>query len=178
METSNSSSSFPVKSWNKSGTEQPLSTIQLSTLENGISELILDYGHAVGGIPFFETANVQSGSGTVTLEVIYSETRAGIDKEKGLFITSQCGIASDFRQAMDHFFYFRTQWTRTESIRTHSHNLKASNTSSQDSHKSPNGSRKSFSNHQTPPSHFPPSVSDTNEHQLFPRAPLNVQMSC
>jgi alpha-L-rhamnosidase len=89
MEISNSSSSFPVQFWNKSGTEQTLSTIQLPTLKNGISELILDYGHAVGGIPFFETANVQSESGTVMLEVTYSETRAGIDKEKGMYSTSQ-----------------------------------------------------------------------------------------
>lgn len=38
----------------------------------------------MGGIPFFETANVGSEDGVATLEIIYSETRAGIDKEKGM----------------------------------------------------------------------------------------------
>ncbi|KAE9365871.1 glycoside hydrolase family 78 protein [Stipitochalara longipes BDJ] len=84
MATSSSSSSFPVRLWTKSGTEQPLpQTIQLSTLAGGVSELILDYGRAVGGIPFFETANVKSEDGAAALETIYSETRAGIDKGKG-----------------------------------------------------------------------------------------------
>jgi hypothetical protein len=79
-----STSSFPVKLLNKSRTEESLPTaIQLSTFDGGVSEIILDYGRAVGGIPFFETANVQSEDGKATLEIIYSETRAGIEKEKG-----------------------------------------------------------------------------------------------
>ena len=43
----------------------------------------------MGGIPFFETANVGSEDGVATLEIIYSETRAGIDKEKGMPTTSR-----------------------------------------------------------------------------------------
>jgi hypothetical protein len=85
MSSKISTSSFPVKVLTKSGTEGPLpSIIQLSTSHGGVSEIILDYGRAVGGIPFFETANVGSEDGVATLEIIYSETRAGIDKEKGM----------------------------------------------------------------------------------------------
>lgn len=88
------SSSSPVRLWNKSGTEELVpAAIQLSSLD-GVSEIILDYGRAVGGISFFETANVQSEDATLTLEVTYSETRAGIEKEKGNLTsnTSQTNI--------------------------------------------------------------------------------------
>jgi len=88
MATSNRLSSFPVSFWTKSDTDKtPVpDTIKLSTLEGGVSELILDYGRAVGGIPFFESANVQSEDGAAVLEIIYSETRAGIDREKGTVV--------------------------------------------------------------------------------------------
>jgi len=89
MEASNSSSSFPISFWTKSDTDKtPVpQPIQLSTFDGGVSEIMLDYGRAVGGIPFFETANVQSSDGAASLEIIYSETRAGIDKEKGMVAT-------------------------------------------------------------------------------------------
>jgi hypothetical protein len=88
MATPNNSSSVPVRFWTKSSTEKPVpQTIQLSTFDGGVSEIILDYGRAVGGIPFFETADVQSENGAAALEVVYSETRAGIDKEKGTLAT-------------------------------------------------------------------------------------------
>jgi hypothetical protein len=80
-----STSSFPVKLLNQERREEVLpSTIQLSTFNGGVTELILDYGRAVGGIPFFEAADVQTENGTVELEITYSETRAGIEKEKGM----------------------------------------------------------------------------------------------
>jgi hypothetical protein len=79
-----STSSFPVKVMTILGKEVQLpTTIQLSTLDGGVSRIILDYGRAVGGIPFFETAHVHSEEGTALLEITYSETRAGIEKEKG-----------------------------------------------------------------------------------------------
>ena len=85
MPAPNNSSSVPVRFWTKSSTEKPVpQTIDLSTFDGGVSEIILDYGRAVGGIPFFETADVQSENGAATLEVIYTETRAVIDKEKGI----------------------------------------------------------------------------------------------
>lgn len=178
MSNSSSSSSFPVKFWNKSGILQPIpTTIHLSTLENGISEIILDYGRAVGGILFFEAATVQSENDAAMLEVTYSGTRAGIDKEKGTSNNSRNQLFTDFQQAMDHSCYFRTQWIRTESTNTHSLLLKVLNTSSQDSRKSPNDSRNSFSNHQTP-SHFPQSVSDIKDQQLRQRVRSSVRISC
>jgi hypothetical protein len=85
-----SASSFPTQVLNLSGIEEPLpTTIQLSTCNGGISQIILDYGRAVGGIPFFETAHVHSEEGTALLEITYSETRAGIEKEKGTSPTLQ-----------------------------------------------------------------------------------------
>ncbi len=79
-------SSFPVKVLNILGTEGPLpTTIRLSTLDGGVSHIILDYGRAVGGITFFETAHVHSEEGTALLDITYSETRAGIEKEKGIY---------------------------------------------------------------------------------------------
>jgi hypothetical protein len=85
MAAPNNSSSVPVRFLTKSSTEKPVpQTIELSTFDGGVSEIILDYGRAAGGIPFFEMANVQCEDGVATLEVIYSETRAGIDKEKGI----------------------------------------------------------------------------------------------
>lgn len=117
----------------------------------------------MGGIPFSETATVQSKIGATMLEVTYSETRVGIDKEKGTSNNSQNQLFIDFQQAMNHSCYFRTQWTPTESTHTHSTLLKAANISSQDSFKSPNDSRNSFSNHQTPSSYFPQLVSDVKD---------------
>jgi hypothetical protein len=109
-------SSFPVKVLNKSGTEELLpTTIQLSTIDGGVTEIILDYGRAVGGIPFFETANVESEDGAATLGITYSETRAGIDKEKGMRgALSDPEFLANSPQAMDHSYYFQTQWTHTE----------------------------------------------------------------
>ena len=52
-----------------------------STAGNG-SEIILDYGRCVGGIPVFEVSKV-SGRGAVEFDVIYSESREGIDTETG-----------------------------------------------------------------------------------------------
>jgi hypothetical protein len=105
-----SSSSFPVRLLTRSRTEESLpATIQLSTFDGGVAEIILDYGRAVGGIPFFETANVQGNDCKATLEIIYSETRAGIEKEKGMPSTPQNQSLSDVKQAMDHSYYSPTQ---------------------------------------------------------------------
>ena len=110
-----SASSFPVNVLNKSGREEPLpSIIQLSTLDDGASKIILDYGRAVGGMPFFETTYVKSEDGAATLEITYSETRAGIDKEKGIPTTFQPRELANSWQAMGHSYYFLTQWIHTE----------------------------------------------------------------
>ena len=56
----------------------------LSTLANGISEVVLNYGRAEGGVPFFETSHVTSSSKSVDIQVIYSETSAGVEEEQGM----------------------------------------------------------------------------------------------
>jgi hypothetical protein len=145
MSNLNSSSSFPVKLWNKSKTEQPIpNNIQLSTFDNGVSQIILDYGRVVGGIPFFETTNVQSDGDTAILEITYSESRAGIDKEKGTLSTSSSQYTSNCKQAMGHFCCFPMQWILTESTRNLSHPPKIPNTWKQCSLKSRSDIRSLF----------------------------------
>ena len=178
MSSKISTSSFPVKVLTKSGTEGPLpSTIQLSTSHGGVSEIILDYGRAVGGIPFFETANVGS-EGVATLEIIYSETRAGVDKEKGIPTTFETEFLANSQQAMDHSCYFPTQWTHTESTHIHSRLPKRLHMWKQDSLKNLKDSRNSSLNRQTPRSYFPPSVSDIKGRQPSRKALSSAQTSC
>ncbi|RDW69281.1 hypothetical protein BP6252_08301 [Coleophoma cylindrospora] len=50
---------------------------------NGQSSIVLDYSRAEGGIPFFKTSAVTSESNSVEIEVVYSETYEGLDKEDG-----------------------------------------------------------------------------------------------
>ena len=79
---------FPLKIWREIGgrelyleRNQPLT---LSTKGDGIQEIILDYGRSVGGIPFIETVNVSSNGRPAIVDVVYSETSAGVhNKKKG-----------------------------------------------------------------------------------------------
>ncbi|KAK5108278.1 hypothetical protein LTR62_008593 [Meristemomyces frigidus] len=79
------SSSFPLRVLHKSG--GPVSSVPpnlvLSTIGNGLSEVILDYGRAEGGMPFFETSRIESSGGALAIEVVYSETSAGLEDENG-----------------------------------------------------------------------------------------------
>ena len=55
----------------------------LSNAEEGHSEITFDYEHAVGGLPFIETSSVVSNGGVVEIEVVFSETFAGLQSETG-----------------------------------------------------------------------------------------------
>ncbi len=80
------SSSFPVRFLQKIGGQElhfPNELI-LSTCENGLSEIVVDYGRAEGGMPFFETSQVKSNGPSVSIDVIYSETASGVEKDNGL----------------------------------------------------------------------------------------------
>lgn len=81
-------SSFPVRHLEKiGGPEIQISgDLLLSTSDNGLSEVILDYGRAEGGVPFLETSQVESNGFSVTIEVIYSETSSGVEKDTGMTI--------------------------------------------------------------------------------------------
>lgn len=82
---SKSHSIFPVRVLEKfGGPESPFAQdLILSTAANGRSEVILDYGRAEGGMPFFEISSVEGLAGPVSIEAIYSETSAGLEKETG-----------------------------------------------------------------------------------------------
>lgn len=79
---------FPLKIWREIGgrelhlgRDQPLI---LSTEGGGIQEIILDYGRSVGGIPFIETVIVTSHGQPAIVDVVYSETSAGVhNRRKG-----------------------------------------------------------------------------------------------
>ena len=60
------------------------SPILLSTVDESSSEIILDYGRCEGGVPVFEISTAASESETVEFDVVYSETREGIDNEQGV----------------------------------------------------------------------------------------------
>ncbi|KAG4442786.1 hypothetical protein IFR05_001732 [Cadophora sp. M221] len=71
----------PTK-WSWKGAVDIAEGFKLSNLSDSSSEIIFDYGTAVGGVPILETSNV-SGDGTVEIDIIFSETYAGIEKETG-----------------------------------------------------------------------------------------------
>ncbi|ESZ93140.1 glycoside hydrolase family 78 protein [Sclerotinia borealis F-4128] len=79
---------FPLKIWKEIGgrelqlaRDQPLI---LSTQGDGIQEIILDYGRCVGGLPFIETLKVTSNGRPAVVDVVYSETSAGVhNRRKG-----------------------------------------------------------------------------------------------
>jgi hypothetical protein len=99
-------SSFPVRYLEKLGDSQEIplvsSKLVLSTQSSaaGHSEVILDYGCAEGGMPFFETSIVNSNGNSVIIDIIYSETSSGLENESGLFeylSTAQCAKLTYFR---------------------------------------------------------------------------------
>lgn len=56
----------------------------LSNIDNdGKSEIIFDYGTCQGGIPVFTITSASGPDDRVPFQVTYSETREGIDHEKG-----------------------------------------------------------------------------------------------
>lgn len=75
-------SSNPSK-WTWKGTVDVTDNFKLSNTEEGRSEITFDYEHAVGGLPFIETSSVVSNGGVVEIEVVFSETFAGLQSETG-----------------------------------------------------------------------------------------------
>lgn len=60
------------------------SPISLSTVDESSGHIILDYGRCEGGVPIFEISTATSESKIVEFDVIYSESREGIDNEEGV----------------------------------------------------------------------------------------------
>lgn len=59
------------------------SPVSISTVDESSGEIILDYGRCEGGVPVFEISTATSENETVEFDVIYSETREGINNEQG-----------------------------------------------------------------------------------------------
>jgi hypothetical protein len=51
--------------------------------DDGKSEIIFDYGTCQGGIPVFTITSASGPDDRIPFQVTYSETREGIDHEKG-----------------------------------------------------------------------------------------------
>jgi len=51
--------------------------------KDGQSAITFDYGRAKGGIPFIETSKVTSNGSPVEVEIIFSETFAGLQSATG-----------------------------------------------------------------------------------------------
>lgn len=59
------------------------SPISISTVDESSTAIILDYGRCEGGVPVFEISTATSENDIVEFDVIYSESREGIDNEQG-----------------------------------------------------------------------------------------------
>ncbi|KAH7409039.1 bacterial alpha-L-rhamnosidase domain-containing protein [Cadophora sp. MPI-SDFR-AT-0126] len=71
----------PLK-WTCQGDVEVGESFRLSNGPNGQSEILFDYELAVGGMPVIETRSV-TGGGPVEIDIIFSETYAGIQSETG-----------------------------------------------------------------------------------------------
>lgn len=76
------SQSTPSK-WTVKGTVRIHEEFELSNTEEGLSEVVFDYGRAEGGIPFIETSKVTSDGRAVEVDIIFSETYAGLQSNIG-----------------------------------------------------------------------------------------------
>ncbi|PVH68309.1 glycoside hydrolase family 78 protein [Cadophora sp. DSE1049] len=99
----------PLK-WTCQGDVEVAGSFKLSNGPKDQSEMTFDYGFAVGGMPVIETSSV-TGDGPVEVDIIFSETHAGIQSETG------DGSFFLFSNAMDtyrmHTQMFEPSETRT-----------------------------------------------------------------
>ncbi|CZR69446.1 related to alpha-L-rhamnosidase A [Phialocephala subalpina] len=74
--------STPSK-WTVNGDVKDIEGFELSNGAEGHSEIIFDYERAEGGVPFIETNGVVSNGEDVEIDVIFSETYAGLQNNTG-----------------------------------------------------------------------------------------------
>jgi hypothetical protein len=83
--TTEQGSSRPSK-WSWKGAVEVTEFFNLSNVGGEYSEITFDYERAVGGLPFIETSSVvSSNGGVVEIEVVFSETFAGLLSETGMY---------------------------------------------------------------------------------------------
>jgi hypothetical protein len=68
--------------WTVKGDVQISGHFQLLHTEEQQSEIIFDYGRAVGGVPFIEISKVIGED--VQVDIIFSETHGGLSSETGM----------------------------------------------------------------------------------------------
>ena len=76
--------SCPTK-WTVVGNVNVDDGFTLSNGESGQSEITFDYGRAVGGMPFVETKAVSNSGEPVVVDIIFSETFEGLQKDTGMY---------------------------------------------------------------------------------------------
>lgn len=70
--------------WTWNGDVDFTDGFKLSNHAEGHSEITFDYGRANGGLPFIGIAEVASNGEPVEIDIIFSETYAGIQSGKGM----------------------------------------------------------------------------------------------
>jgi hypothetical protein len=71
--------------WSCKGNVSDVGGFTISNDANAQSEITFDYGRAEGGIPYIETSKVTSSGGLVQVDVIFSETHAGLESDTGMY---------------------------------------------------------------------------------------------
>lgn len=99
--------------WSCKGYVDIAEGFKLSNRSDGLSEIIFDYRSAVGGMPILEASNV-SGYGAVEIDIIFSETYAGIEKETGQQLHFHLRTILIHMQETALSFCFQMRWTHTE----------------------------------------------------------------
>ena len=101
--------------WTWNGNVSFAEGFDLSNGDEGQSEIIFDYQRAEGGIPFIETSKVTSRDGPIEIQIIFSETFTGLQKDTGMDSQSSWDFANT-QQEMDPSSCSRMPWIHTESI--------------------------------------------------------------
>jgi hypothetical protein len=70
--------------WTWNGNVSFAEGFELSNGDEGHSEIVFDYQRAEGGMPFIETNKVARRDGPVEIQIIFSETFAGLQKDTGM----------------------------------------------------------------------------------------------
>lgn len=82
------------RTWTVKGDAQVIEQqFNLSNAAEQLSEIVFDYGCAVGGLPYLETSEVIGED--VQVDIIFSETYAGLSSENGMHKTSPACTNTD-----------------------------------------------------------------------------------
>lgn len=156
--------SYPA-SWTVAGNVNVDDGFILQNANAGQSEITFDYGQAVGGMPFIQTKAVASNGGPVEVDVIFSETFKGLQKETGTCHISSDSDKTNRDQAMVLSFYFQMPWIHTDSIINSSSPPQPLISRNYHLRKDPNDTRDSFFERPIPQYQSPPSATHIFAHQ-------------